>query len=230
MSGELARRVGLLLQATRIKARRSQERLAVEAGTSQQWISRVERGTTDLRLGRIEALFAVLGTRLVVETAPRPDPRLKDLLTATEAAAELAAFVDYTGIIWKRLADVPHVVSGRLSALAQGLPVRPTRLDLLIAESDTDRASRAFATLSMARWDDRLQEYLDHRPDIAGPGPLRWFAGGLVEMRVQVVPCLPAALTVTVGDRRLMLVPLAVLLDSDPDVADLQARVRHVGG
>ncbi|WP_433829688.1 helix-turn-helix domain-containing protein [Actinoplanes sp. CA-015351] len=224
MGEALARRVGMLLQAARLDARWSQAELAAAAGTSQQWISRVERGVTDLRLGRVEALFAVLGSRLVAETEARPDPRLRDILTGAEAAAELEAFVRSAGIIWKRLDGVPHAVAGRLSALAQGVPARPRRLDLLIAEGDSDCASRAFETILMPRWDDRLHQYVGQNPWLDHPAPRRWLAGGLIEMRISIVPRLPVVLTVTVTGYQLPVVPLTVLLETNPDVADLRRR------
>jgi transcriptional regulator with XRE-family HTH domain len=221
---ELARRVGLLLQAVRVKAGWSQGRLALEAGTSQQWISRVEQGRTDLRLGRVEKLFAVLGTRVTAETEIRLDPALRDLLTEDEAAAELSTLVLLTGIIWKRLAGIPHAMAGRFSALAQGLPVRPARIDLLVPEEHVDRVSAAFDTLNMPRWDSVMQEYGWHNADLRHPAPLRWFAGGLIPMRATIVPKLPPVLKVTVDDRELSLVPHTTLLASDPDVADLRRR------
>ena len=42
--------------------------MAERAATSQQWVSRVERGLVNLRLLDAERLFAVTGTRLVVQT------------------------------------------------------------------------------------------------------------------------------------------------------------------
>jgi transcriptional regulator with XRE-family HTH domain len=48
-----------------------QWRLAERAGTSQQWVSRVERGDVDVRLADAERLFAAAGARLQVR-AVRP--------------------------------------------------------------------------------------------------------------------------------------------------------------
>ena len=230
--GELARRVGVLLSAARGSRLWSQQRLADQLATSQQWISRIERGSVDLRVGRIERVFAALGKRVVIEIAPLVGPSWvdPDLLGAGEKAeAELASFVRFTDLIWRRLAGVPFVVAGRLGALAQGLPVRADRMDLRVAESDALVVSRALQRLNMPRWHDRLQEYVGQDPDLTGPGPMRWFAGGLTEMRIQLVPEIHTGLTVAAGRHTLPVVPLAELIAADPDVAELHSRLLAAG-
>ncbi len=47
----VAGQVGRLLEAARVRARLSQGQVAERAGTSQQWVTRAERGQVDLRLG-----------------------------------------------------------------------------------------------------------------------------------------------------------------------------------
>ncbi len=148
----------------------TQARLAERAGSSQQWVSQVERGAVDLRLSDAERLFAAARVRLVVRTAGRADepPADPDLLTgAADSAegpavapvgalvAELAAF----GHVLRVFGSVPYVVAGRFAALAQGCPVRPYRLDLVVAERDTGAATQALALLSAMRWSDRLQDF-----------------------------------------------------------------------
>ena len=107
---DLNSRVGLLLRASRSRIRLSQERFAERAGTSQQWLSRVERGAVNLKLGDAERLFGVLGLRLAIATAatadePDVDP---DLLSSADAAEELSMAVGMYGLVWRRFAPVPY--------------------------------------------------------------------------------------------------------------------------
>ncbi|MEV0900707.1 helix-turn-helix transcriptional regulator [Actinoplanes sp. NPDC049802] len=225
-----------MIQAARGEAGWSQRLLAERAETSQQWISRVERGAVDPRLSRIERLLGVLGRRLAVESAAIPatasdDP---DLVDEAEAARLLDFYVPRCDILWKRLDTVPHVLAGRLAALAQGLHVRPARVDLRIAEKDAAAVSRALSTLLMPRWHERLQMYVGNDPFLDAPGPLRWFAADLAELRIEIVPSIEVGLTVSVDQRSLPVVPLGELLATDADIARLwrraDAAARPVGG
>jgi transcriptional regulator with XRE-family HTH domain len=147
VQGQLAKRVGLAVQAARAEAQWSQRTLAERAGTSQQWISRVERGEVDLRLSRIERLLRVLDRRLVLESAGIPDTASDDpdMVDPAEAAELLTFYVSTCGILWRRLDKVPYVVAGRLAALAQGMLIRPSRVDLRVAASDVLTATAALA-------------------------------------------------------------------------------------
>jgi hypothetical protein len=209
----------------------TQARLAERAGSSQQWVSRVERGVVDLRLSDAERLFAAARMRLVVRTAGRTDEPVADpdLLPGADGSGEglTAALVDGLAIfghVLRVFDPVPYIVAGRFAALAQGVPVRPYRLDLVVAERDTDAATQAVARLSAMRWSDRLQDFLSFDVDVGRAGERRWCIGGLAELAVDVVPELPAALTVGVQERLLPVVPLTVLLREDPDVAELYRR------
>jgi transcriptional regulator with XRE-family HTH domain len=51
----------------------SQRRLALRAGTSQDAISRIERGVESPTLERLANLLIVLGERLQLDTTPMPD-------------------------------------------------------------------------------------------------------------------------------------------------------------
>jgi transcriptional regulator with XRE-family HTH domain len=95
VEGGIATRVGKLLQSARVRALMTQQVLADRAGTSQQWVSRVERGRVDLRLADAERLFAVLGARLVVHTAGRSDedPPDPDVLADADVADEWASIL-----------------------------------------------------------------------------------------------------------------------------------------
>ena len=233
--GEIAGQVGRLLQGARARARMTQARLAQRAGSSQQWVSRVERGAVDLRLSDAERLFEAARVRLVVRTAGRTDEPVADpdLLTGVDGGGDASAAA-LGGALVEELAafrhvlrvfgSVPYVVAGRFAALAQGVPVRPYRLDLVVAECDTDAATQALALLSALRWSDRLQDFLSFDIDVGRPGERRWRIAGLTELAIDVVPELPAALMVGVEERLLPVVPLTVLLRDDPDVAELHTR------
>jgi hypothetical protein len=70
------------------------------------------------------------------------------------------------GMVWRRFPPVPYCVTGRLAALAQGLPVRPLRLDLIVAEADVPAANAAMGRLNVGRWSERHQDYLGFGSDL----------------------------------------------------------------
>src|SRR5579885_2730000 len=59
-----------LLREARARHRISQRRLALRAGTSQDAISRIERGVESPTLERLSRLLQVLGERLELRTTP----------------------------------------------------------------------------------------------------------------------------------------------------------------
>jgi transcriptional regulator with XRE-family HTH domain len=61
---------GQLLKAARKRAGISQRRLALRAGTSQDAISRIERGRETPTFDRLERLLEVMGERLIAGVAP----------------------------------------------------------------------------------------------------------------------------------------------------------------
>jgi transcriptional regulator with XRE-family HTH domain len=215
-----------LLRVSRARVRWSQERLAERADTSQQWLSRVERGAVNLKLGDAERLFGVLGLRLAITTAPRGDEADvdPDLVPVGDIADELVMAVQMYCLIWRRFAAVPYCVAGRLAALAQGLPVRPLRLDLIVAEADVPAANAALNLLNVRSWSERHQDFLAFGSDLDS-GIRRWDVGGMYELRIDVVSEAPASLSIMVGGRRLSVVPFADLLQNDGDVAELAGRL-----
>ncbi len=226
--GTITTQVGRLLEAVRVRARLRQWQVAERAGTSQQWVSRVERGGVDLRLRDAERLFAAVGSRLVVQAAPRGpgDVLDPDLLSADRAATEVEELVSWHDVLWRRFADVPHAVGGRLAALAQGLAVRPARIDLFVSEAGVGLADEAMSCMSVSRWSDVHQDWTGYDYAVSGAGPRRWRLSTGFELRVEVVATLPATLVVEAGGRRLRVVPLAQLLVDDLDVAELAGRAR----
>ena len=190
-------------------------------------MSRVERGAVNLRLSDAERLFASAGVRLVVRTArptedEAPDP---DLIPRAEAADELTSLLNGLSYVFRQFRVVPYVIGGRVAALAQGMPVRPVRIDIHIRTADVEGARSALRMCSTLRWSDRHQEFRGYDTDVARPGERRWLIAGLIELAIDVAEDLPAALTVAAADTQLAVVPLVVLLAEDPDIAELAVRL-----
>ena len=222
----LVGRVGRLLQVTRVEAGISQELLAGLAGASQQWVSRVERGRINPRLGDVERLFSALGKYLVAQVVRPPFQADPDLLPVEEIAGEVEAFAGMFGYCWRRFRDVPYLISGRFGALCHGLPVRPTGLDLVVAERDLEAATEALKWFNAVRWSERNQAFTDYFNDLAAPAPRRFRTGGGFELRFEVREELPAPVRVETGERVLPLLALPDILQADPDVAALAERLK----
>jgi transcriptional regulator with XRE-family HTH domain len=222
-------RVGRLLQARRVRARLTQGVLADRAGKTQQWVSRVERGEVDLRLSDVETLLAATGARLVVQAASgaaaADDP---DLVAEADMLGELEAFAGLYAYVWRRFAAVPYFVGGRLAALAQGLPVRPQWVDLLVAEPDLAAANAAMTWLNATRWSDVNQDYTIYDLDLEAAFPRRFLMRSGLQLRIDVVPEAPPGIGVRVGELILRVVPLVRLVADDADVSELAGRLAGV--
>jgi hypothetical protein len=119
---------------------------------------------------------------------------------------------------------VPYLVGGRLAALAQGLPVRPLWLDLVVALADVAAANGAMTWLNAVRWSDVNQDYTIYDCDLQTPLPRRFLLNSGLQLRVHVVPDIAPAVPVAVDGRMLPVVPLVKLLSEDPDIAELAHR------
>jgi transcriptional regulator with XRE-family HTH domain len=78
---------GRLLRRAREEQGVSQERLAVRAGTSQAYLSAVERGRVSPRLEQAHRLLRCLGHELHLSTRPMPMRSDPDTLARLEALA-----------------------------------------------------------------------------------------------------------------------------------------------
>jgi transcriptional regulator with XRE-family HTH domain len=96
--------VGALLREVRVERGIGQAELARRAGTTQTYVSRVERGVVSPALPTLDRLFHAMGCRLSLRVEPLPhgNPSARDLradvqgLTAEErvaAAMELSEFL-----------------------------------------------------------------------------------------------------------------------------------------
>jgi transcriptional regulator with XRE-family HTH domain len=169
----LSAAVGRLLRTVREGHGMSQAMLARRAGASQQWLSKVERGTINPTLADLERFFEALGLRLRLEAVPAAreldeDPDLvRDL-----SDDQRAAVVGHYGFVLKRLSELPHVLGGRLAALAHGLPVRVTRSVAGVQRSPhTGQPARADAMADRRRV--AVAGRACHRPSHAGRDPGR---------------------------------------------------------
>jgi transcriptional regulator with XRE-family HTH domain len=87
------RNASVLLQDARARQGISQRRLALRAGTSQDAISRIERGVESPTIERLTNLLLVLGERLDLNTVPlaETEDELAEL-TARERLREAASW------------------------------------------------------------------------------------------------------------------------------------------
>lgn len=218
-----------MLRTTRETRGLSQARLADRTEITQQRLSKLELGAIDPRLGELQRLFGGLGLRLRFEAVPRgseadEDP---DLLLRDPEDERLAGVFGHCRLLGK-LSDVPHVVGGRLAAMAHGMPVRVQRIDLIVARDDLELFAEAMSRFSTQRWSERWQAFCSELP-ARRPGPMRWLLSGVWELRVAVADDLPERVETRLGKHELWVPVLPWLLANDPDIADLLTRLRAAG-
>ncbi|HEV7897765.1 MAG TPA: helix-turn-helix domain-containing protein [Planosporangium sp.] len=222
----LAARVGALLQDERAKRRLSQAQVAGRAGTSQQRVSLVERGATQPTTALLDRLFTALDLQIRVD----PEPLGADCDTEIEkferlSEDERAEWFSYYGYLLDRLADLPYVLTGRFGAFLHGVPINPTRLDLAVAHDDLDRFAAWLQGVNCQRWNERWLDYGGATVDPREPGPMRWMIG-FYELRLDVTPAAPAAVTVCCAERPVRVRPLPDIEREYSDVRRLTRRVR----
>jgi transcriptional regulator with XRE-family HTH domain len=217
-----------MVQATRVRVGLTQGRLADRVGTSQQWISRIERGGVDLRLSDAERLLAAIGKQVLVRAVPLADVAAADpdLVAEDDMGRVAEAFAMEFAYVWRRFAAVPYLVGGRLAALVQGLPVRPFWLELVIAEADLAAANAAMNWLNVVRWSDVNQDFTNYDCDLTSPAPRRFMMTSGRELWVRATATrASAAVAVVIDEQTLAVVPLGALLREDHDVAQLADRL-----
>jgi transcriptional regulator with XRE-family HTH domain len=217
------------LQSERARSRLTQRQLALRARTSQQWVSRVERGSTAPTTAAVDRLFAALDLQVRVDAEPAGsdfDAEI-DKYAAMTAEERVEAFRWYHRR-FDQLGDLPYVVSGRLAAFVQGAPVAVPRIDLAVAEKDLGGYAALFDRVVCTRWNERWHDFGGVETDPREPGPMRWKLG-YDEVRLHVAKTLPPAIVVRIGDRSLPVRPLLDIERDWPDIALLMRRVRGRG-
>ncbi len=228
MTTRLAREIGRLLRNEREKRDWTQRRLAREANTAQQYLSRIERGTVAARLDTIERLFAVLGwqPRFGLEIL---DDELGDQIARVgqvDDQTRVSAMWHFQWYLGKSR-GLPYVVEGQLGALLHGVPLETETLSIAVAEADLDRlADWILTTPPCLRWNEKWEDYGGNHPDPRRPGAMRWKLG-IGDLRVNLVPQLPEPVRIRVGDADYPVRPLDQIADADPGVARVIARVRE---
>lgn len=226
----LSQEIGRLLREEREKAAWTQLAFAKQVNTSQQWLSKVERGTAAPTTATVERLFAALGMKLRVTVVPLEadlDERIDALASASDE--DRADVIRRHSVMLSRLAGVRYVFNGRLAAFLQGAPVPAKRLELAITAADLAALSAAIRTINCLRWDERWRDFSNYDVDPLRPGPMRWLSGW-TELVIEVFPELPASLTIQVGGRLLPVRPLVELETTDAELATIMARVRQRRG
>jgi len=98
-----ATNLGAALQRAREQQGLSQRRLALRAGTSQDAISRIERGVEAPTLDRFAQLMLALGLRPVIELEPLQSRVSRDELAAGQALTARERLREAIG--WNRVAS-----------------------------------------------------------------------------------------------------------------------------
>jgi transcriptional regulator with XRE-family HTH domain len=221
----LTREVGRLLRSRRETAGWTQDRLARRAGTSQQCLSRIERGSAAARLDTVERLFATLGWQLRVDLRQCADEETPDQpgeIDDEARASVMGRFEWYLG----KARGTPYVIEGELGALLQGVPLETDTLSIAVAEEEMDRlADWILTTPPCLRWNTAWDDWGGNHPDPRRPGAMRWKLG-IGELKVNVVPQLPRPVPVRVGNTEYPVRPLDQIVGSDPEVARILER-RH---
>jgi transcriptional regulator with XRE-family HTH domain len=223
----LSETVGYLLANERVKAGLSQARLARRLGTSQQWLSKVERGATNVGLRGVQRILAELGRQLKVEAVALGsdlDPEIERNLALNDE--DRAWNVEQFGSLLGRLEGVPYAVTGHVGAFVQGLPVSARWIDLVVTRAGLDALAEVISGTFSSRWNPRFHEWGGVTLDPREPGAMRWqiYAS---EVRVRVVTRLPPTIDVRFGERTLPVVPLTTIEQEDPWLARVGARWRH---
>jgi transcriptional regulator with XRE-family HTH domain len=226
MGRTLATTIGMLVQRERVRRELTQAKLAALAGTSQQWLSRLERGETAPSTTAVERVFEVLGLQPRLEVEPLGTD-LDPEIDRYQAMNEEDRHALLSGYLWRieRLGDLPYVLSGRVAAFVQGAPVAMPWLDLAVARSDLDGIAEWLERVNCRRWNEHWLDWGYGEVDPREPGPMRWLIG-VDEIRLELHDRRPTALTVQVRERELRVRPLWELERDFDAIGRLMRRVR----
>lgn len=84
----IAMSAGEILRSARTRHRVSQRSLALRAGTTQAWISAIERGRAQPTVDMLRRLLMMLGEELVLESRPLPSDAQHDPIAFAHARSQ----------------------------------------------------------------------------------------------------------------------------------------------
>ena len=224
--GYLTRELGRLLRGERERAGLTQRALAARAGVSQQCVSRFEKGRCAPTATVVERLFDGLGQQVRVDVEARDADLDRDIETAAGLGEDyrIGLLNDLRALL-KHAAGLPYLLDGELAALLQGVPIRPNRFDLAIAQANLPLLGTWIRALpNCQRWNERWRDFggCDVDPELSGP--MRWMTP-LGELRVRLLPTPPAPVPVMVDGREYPVRPLFDVERDDPHIARVLRRV-----
>jgi transcriptional regulator with XRE-family HTH domain len=223
---DLAKNVGFIIEVERARAKLSQARLAERLGTSQQWLSRVERGASGTTVVSVQRILAALGKQLRVEAVPMHADLDEDIWRGKVQRRDLLYV--YLPLL-RLLSGLPYAVAGRTAAKAQAAPiVCPLWIDIVLAEAGLDTLAALMRTKFCERWSTKWEDWGYGDRDPREPGANRWHICG-VDMRLHVVSTLPSTVEVRIDELIVPVVPLADLERTDAWLHRIMRRWRATG-
>ena len=224
--GQLTQKMGRLLRGERERAGLTQRALADRAGVSQQCVSRFENGCYAPTTNLVERLFDGLGRQLRLEVEARDVDLDRDIEVAAGLDEDYrTGLLDDLRALLRGAADLPYLVDGGLAAFLQGVPIRPNRFDLAVAQADLPLLANWICALpNCLRWDDRRRDFSGYDIDPEHAGPLRWMTP-LGELRVRLLPALPAPVRLKVDGQEYLVRPLFEVERDDPQIARVLRRL-----
>lgn len=218
-------RAGQLLRTHRQSAGITQETLAARAATTQETISRAERGARNIGLDQLDRLFSALGRRLRLEVDTAD--ALLDAELDRLATAPIATILDEQSwpYVIGTLGELPYVIEGPLAALVQGVALPVDAIDLAIPRAELTAFSDWLNRRGARRWSQRWQEFQDDHSSPHLDGPMRWRTG-LCEIRARFCARLPASVVIRHDETGYRVRPLAEIELFDGHAARLMARFR----
>lgn len=221
-------KLGRLLRAERECRGLTQQRLASQAGVTSQQVSLFEAGRQQPTTRLMEAMFGALGLQLRVDVEQLDS----ELDIAMERAASdgpqwcesLLFQLQFMRDFGK---DAPRMIlDGPLAACLLGLPIKPERIDILVAEHDLDMfAGWISRQLNISRYNERSRDYSGYRSDPRLPGRLQW-ATPTAELAAKLMAVLPEPVVVRLEEREVEVRPLLEVIADHPDVARVVGRCR----
>jgi transcriptional regulator with XRE-family HTH domain len=223
----LARRIGRLLRTERERASLTQEALAYRAGASQQCVSRFETGVTAPTTTMVDRLFAALGQQVRLDLEPL-NADLDDQIARAKNSdgALVAVMLHDLRFLLRKTPDLRYLIDGELAAALHGVPIRPSRYDLAVADRDLDEFADWLCSLpNCLRFSERWRDYRGYDIDPRHAGPLRWRTP-FGELCARLLPELPAGVPVCVDGWEVPVRPLFDVERDEPQIARILARVR----